>query len=73
MIPRFKSRRFKALRSCRAKLKKDLHIEGSYVFIPELKLSIKVTPDRSLEQWLEQYCRSHPEKREELIKNYNLA
>ena len=46
--------------------------EGSFIRVPELKLTVWVSKDSTLTDWLNYYLERHPEKREILAKNYSI-
>jgi len=46
--------------------------EGSFVFIPELKLNVWISRSSTLTDWLNYYLEKHPEKSEILSKNYSI-
>lgn len=65
-----KKRRIK--KGTNKRLPKEIQYEGTTVFVPILRMSIKLKEGHSIEDWITQYCKRNPNLTKRLYEAYNI-
>ncbi len=55
-----------------SKIKKDKASTSTFVLIKELNLRIQLTDGKTIKQWIIQYCKRNPFKKDLLYSAYNI-
>ncbi|KKK52757.1 hypothetical protein LCGC14_3101700 [marine sediment metagenome] len=52
--------------------KTEVQYKGTYKFIPELKMQVKIKEGSTIKEWIEDYCKTNPDLRVILYPAYNI-
>lgn len=54
------------------KIRKESISSSSYIFVKELNLRVKIKEGNTIKQWIIQYCKQNPFKKDTLYSAYNI-
>ena len=55
-----------------SKIEKEIPYDGTYHYIKELNLRIKIRDTKDIKRWIIEYCKRHPFKQKVLYQAYNI-
>lgn len=63
---------YKNIRKRKSKPKKEIKYEGKYVEIKRLSINVFIKEGTTIEEWIENYCRTNIHMKDKLYEDFNM-